>query len=106
MNDVGTRPDRVGERPRRVVNVPESAVVWMKRRPFAVGKQPPDLAADSRLPVGVDDDIMAAVDQRFGEMSDEQFSSAVRTRRDRNEWRRYDGDLHVSIDSFPIAATC
>src|SRR5438093_763606 len=82
--------DRLG----RVVNGPGCMVaalqagrITRRRRPLSMAVEPPELARDVRIAVGVHDCVMAALDQTFGQMRYKQFGPAVSDGRHWNERR-------------------
>src|SRR6185369_13387154 len=72
------------------------------RRPVRLRIEPAAIAAHPRLPVCVDDDVVATTRQPFGKLRHEQFGAPVLHRRDGNEWRCDDSDTHAMDNGLQI----
>jgi hypothetical protein len=71
VDDVETAAADVRKSPRGVMKVSEGAVARLTRRPRARREEGSYFATHLRLAVGVDDDVVTAVDEPFSEVRDE-----------------------------------
>src|SRR5689334_20177612 len=85
----------VADRPRAMVDRLESGVGILLQRPIRIFVEPPKLAADTRCTVCVHSNVVSAIGQPFGEISQKEFGSSVCNGGNWNEWRGDKSNAHV-----------
>src|SRR5215831_15684510 len=79
--------------PRRVVSLLLPGVLVLFDGPLCLVVSPSALRIDGRFSVGIDHHFHASILQSFGKLGDEELSSTVVGRRNRNERWRHESDL-------------